>query len=131
MHWYATWYSHANSAQWLRLLRRLGERYADVPVGGSEGAQDEYSTYLHLMVNWLEIETTSRFLDRDRVQARTGTLPYYRWVYRTVLADWDPLLVLYQDHGLLPIKPATAMSAEELTLAALPDDFTPAPGEPA
>lgn len=59
MHWYVTWYSHAFAPQWQELFRQLRARYPAVPVGGADGAQDEFSTYLHLIVNWLEIEAVS------------------------------------------------------------------------
>jgi hypothetical protein len=117
MHWYVTWHSHARTEQRHEILTELRRRYPQAPARGPEGAPDEGSTYLHLVVNWLEIEVTSRFFDRERVIAHVGALPYYRWIYRTVIEDWQPLGALYAAYSLLPVRPALAMSAEDLTLA--------------
>jgi hypothetical protein len=122
MHWYVTWYSHARAPQWRELFGTLRTRYPTVPVGGADGAQDEFSTYLHLIVNWLEIETTSQFFPRERVVAHAGALPFYRWPYKTVIDDWEPLGTAYAEQGLLPLRLATEMSADELKLAALMDE---------
>jgi hypothetical protein len=117
MHWYVNWYSHIHADEWRDILRDLRRRYPQVPARGPEGAPDEYSTYLHLAVNWLEIEVTSRFFDRERAITHVGALPYYRWIYRTVIDDWEALGALYAARGLVPVRPATSMSAEDLTLA--------------
>jgi len=118
MHWYVSWYSHVRREQWRDIFGNLRWRYPQVPACGPEGAPDEYSTYLHLVVNWLEIEVTSRFFDRERVIAHAGALPYYRWIYRIVIDDWQPLGALYAARGLVPVWPATGMSAEDIKLAA-------------
>src|SRR5579871_5038825 len=49
MHWYATLFEHTYPAQWRRLFERLRERYPDVPGAEAGGANDEFSTYLHLL----------------------------------------------------------------------------------
>jgi hypothetical protein len=122
MHWYLTWYSHARAAQWQELFRLLRERYPKVPDNTEGGAQDEFSTYLHLIVNWLEIESASQFAQRERVVNLAAARPFYRWPYQTVIADWDPLSALYAAQGLLPFRLATEMSADELKLASQPDE---------
>jgi hypothetical protein len=35
-----------------------------------------------------------------------GDKHYYRWMYRTVLADWQSLEELYRAQGIVPIVPA-------------------------
>ena len=118
MHWYVTWYSHTQASSWQRLFTSLRERYPQVPDAESGGAPDEFSTYLHFPVNWIEIETVSRFFERDHVLEYVNALPFYRWIYKTVVADWDRLGALFIEQGLIPIRPATEMSAHDLELAA-------------
>jgi hypothetical protein len=118
MHWYTSWYSHVRTGQWGDIFVDLHRRYPQVPARGPDGASDEDSTYLHLVVNWLEIEVTGRFFDRERVISHAGALPYYRWIYRTVIDDWQPLGTLYAARGLVPVRPATSMSTEDIKLAA-------------
>jgi len=122
MHWYVTWYSHVRAPQWRSLFGQLRERYPSVPAAEAGGGNDEFSTYLHLLVNWLEIEAVSRFVDRDRVVNHVRALHFYRWIYQTVTDDWEALGALYLEQGLLPMRPATELSADDLRLAALMDE---------
>jgi hypothetical protein len=122
MHWYVTWYSHVCSPQWRQLFEQLRERYPDVPTDAAGGANDAFSTYLHLLVNRLEVEAVSQFVDRDKVVQHVRALPFYRWIYQTVTDDWEKLGALYRSQGLLPIRHATQMSADDLKLAALTDE---------
>ena len=122
MHWYATWFSHVHPDRWQRIFQELRRRYQNVPVGGEDGARDEFSTYLHLLVNWLEVEATSRLFDRERIVRHVLALPFYRWAYRTAIDDWQPLGALFADEGVVPIRAATDMSMEDLRLAALADE---------
>jgi hypothetical protein len=122
MHWYVTWYSHVRAPQWRKLLERLRERYPSVPAADAGGGNDEFSTYLHLLVNWLEIEAVSKFIDRDRVVGHVRALHFYRWIYQAVTDDWEALGALYREQGLLPIRLATEMSADDLKLAARGDE---------
>jgi hypothetical protein len=122
MHWYVTWYSHARAPQWRSLFEQLRERYPSVPAAEAGAGNDEFSTYLHLLVNWLEIEAVSQFIDRDRVLSHVRALGFYRWIYQAVTDDWEALGALYREQGLLPIRYATEMSADDLKLAALVDE---------
>jgi hypothetical protein len=122
MHWYVTWYSHACAPQWQKLFERLRERYPSVPAAETGGGNDEFSTYLHLLVNWLEIEAVSQFIDRDRAISHVRALHFYRWIYQTVTDDWEALGALYREQGLLPIRLATEMSADDLKLAGSTDE---------
>lgn len=122
MHWYVTWYSHLHAPQWRQLLARLRERYPEPPPAEAGGANDAYSTWLHLIVNWLEVEAVSRVVDRTRVENHVRSLPFYRWIYRTVIEDHEALGALYRQHGLLPIRPATEMSKDDLELAGRVDE---------
>jgi hypothetical protein len=122
MHWYVTWYSHVRAPQWRKLLEQLRERYPSVPAVEAGDGNDEFSTYLHLLVNWLEIEAVGQFIDREGVLSHVRALPFYRWIYQTVIDDWEALGALYREQGLLPVRYATEMSADDLKLAALVDE---------
>ena len=85
MHWYVTWYSHASTPRWQAMLASLRDRYPSTPPPAQCGARDEFSTHLHLVVNWLEIEVASRFIERSNVIGHVLTLPFYQWIYQLLL----------------------------------------------
>jgi hypothetical protein len=107
MHWYAVQLDCAGADS--PLISELRRRYPHAPTGLPEGAHDEYSTYLHLLVNWLEVETASQFLKPERVEEIARGKHYYRWIYRTVLADWLILEELFRKHNITPIVPAAGL----------------------
>jgi hypothetical protein len=78
-------------------------------------------------VNWLEIEAVSWFVARDRVKQHVRALPFYQWIYQTVIDEYDSLGALYREQGVLPVRPATEMSADDLRLAALMDEASGLP----
>ncbi|AWN51455.1 hypothetical protein [Methylobacterium sp. 17Sr1-1] len=122
MHWYATWYSHANPSGWREVWRSIREAVPSMPIGFPEGANDEFSSYLHVIVNYLEIEAAGCVLGPDVARDLAAKNFIYRGIYAIVLQDWEPLTALYRRHGLVPIRPAREMSEHDLQLAARMDE---------
>ena len=122
MHWYVTWYSHKHTDKWRSVWTALEYRYPDPPIGRGEGADTLASTHLHLIVNWLEIEALSSLIGAEAARAHVANLHYYRWIYATVIRDWQALGELYTSHQLVPILPAHEMSTEDLAIAARFDE---------
>ena len=122
MHWYVTWYSHKHTDQWRAVWAALEQRYPDPPIGRGEGADTLSSTHLHLIVNWLEIEALSSLIGAQAARAHVANMHYYRWIYASVIRDWQALGELYASHHLVPILPAHEMSPEDLALAARFDE---------
>lgn len=122
MHWYVTWYSYAHTERWHVVRRELEARYPAIPTVFPEGAHTAASSYLHLIVNWLEIEATSALLGREAaVEVASGNF-VYSGIYKIVLAEWDGLSQLYREHGLFPMRTAIAMTEQDLVLAARLDE---------
>ena len=111
MHWYVDRFGCADEDG--ALITELKQRYPEAPVGYPEGANDEYSTYLHLIVNWLEIEAASQFISRERVKEIARTKHYYRWVYRSVVSDWHGLQELFRARGIVPIMTSANVGNEQ------------------
>ena len=122
MHWYVTWYSHKHTDKWRSVWTALEYRYPDPPIGRGEGADTLASTHLHLIVNWLEIEALSSLIGAEAARAHVANLHYYRWIYATVIRDWQALRELYASYQLAPILPAHEMSTEDLAIAARFDE---------
>lgn len=80
------WYLDENLEQTNAAIQALKAIFKEVPVGYPEGARDEYSTYLHILVCFFEIEAISALLSKERVNAvsQFWKKDHYTWVYTQV-----------------------------------------------
>ncbi|KAB2919114.1 MAG: hypothetical protein F9K29_06815 [Hyphomicrobiaceae bacterium] len=112
MHWYLWYLGTPDYDPVAPFFDELVRRYPDAPIQLPDGARNYESTYLHLVVNWLEVAATSELIGRRRAFALAEAQWTYRWIYRTVVRDWDSLAELYERHGLVPIRSAAELHAE-------------------
>ncbi|HEY1245075.1 MAG TPA: hypothetical protein VGF29_09610 [Hyphomicrobiaceae bacterium] len=112
MHWYLWYLGTPERDMVAPFMDELVRRYPDAPTEPPEGARGYDATYLHLVVNWLEIAATSEFIGRERAVAVARAQRSYRWIYRTVLKDWDALGELYERHDVVPIQHAGVVRKE-------------------
>ncbi|HLW54024.1 MAG TPA: hypothetical protein VKW06_14400 [Candidatus Angelobacter sp.] len=80
-------------------LRRL---YPKVPVGGSDGARDEESTYLHLIDCYLEMQADRELMGNDRTAQvmKFWAGDHYKWIYKTVMQDEVMIGEVVKKNGL-------------------------------
>jgi hypothetical protein len=112
MHWYLWHLGTPERDMVAPFFDELVRRYPDAPIALPDGARNYESTYLHLVVNWLEVAATSELIGRPRAFALAEAQYTYRWIYRTVVRDWDALGELYERHGLVPIRSAPDLLKE-------------------
>lgn len=118
MHWYL-WHLGTPERDMLEpFYDELVRRYPQAPVELPDGARNYDATYSHLVVNWLEIAATSEFIGRERAFNIANAQRSYRWIYRTVVKDFDALGELYERHGILPIRTAQDLERENENAAA-------------
>ena len=117
MHWYLWYLGTPERDPVAPFFDELVRRYPEAPTELPDGARNYESTYLHLVINWLEVAATSEFIGRRRAVAVADVQRSYRWIYRTVLRDWDALQELYERHGLVPIRSAQDLIAENAKAA--------------
>jgi hypothetical protein len=117
MHWYLWYLGTPENDPVAPFIDELVRRYPEAPTELPDGARSYESTYLHLVINWLEVAATSEFIGRTRACAVAETQRTYRWIYRTVLRDWDLLAELYERHGLAPIRTAPELIADNAKVA--------------
>lgn len=97
------WYLGTQRRQCSAAIDELRVMYPDAPDATGGGARDQRSTYLHLVVNWLEIEGLRSVVGSneadDTLQAacRGGS---YTWIYKRVLEQRDVIGKVIQRHGL-------------------------------
>ena len=96
-----------------RAIEKLRDAYPDAHRGLPETGDDEYTTYLHLVVNWLEIFAAAEFIGRERAVAVARRSHVYSWIYRTTMDDWETIETVLREVGVLPLPPAAADSRGE------------------
>ena len=104
MHWALD--LHRNS-QTHNAIEAFRTHYPKAHSGLPETAADDYSTYLHLVVNYLEIEATTEYVGQERAEELALNYPFYRWMYRTVVEERDYVKGVLEDTGVLPLPIAT------------------------
>lgn len=104
LHWWLDSCSATATGEALADLRRL---WPVVPSKFPLGADGEESTYLHLIVRWLEIDALRKVLGdlRARHVLEHWVQDHYTWVYERVSADDHRLREVVEAAGLVP--PAT------------------------
>ncbi len=109
MHWYLYHLGGIDADPIEPMFDELVRRYPQAPIHLPEGARNYDQTYAHLVVNWLELAVVSEFVGRDRAIALAETSYGYRWIYRTVIRDWEALEALLRANGIAPIIPASEL----------------------
>lgn len=129
MHWYLWLLGGPDHDPVAAFFDELVRRYPKAPIWLPEGARSYEQTYVHLVVCWLEVEAAAELIGRERANRIVDSQWGYRWIYRTVIADRDPLSELLNAHGLFPMVPAPELIAIEAARrgAELDDDDEPEP----
>jgi hypothetical protein len=98
LHWFSTQHQDATELA-IDELRRV---YPVVPVGLPEGAKSEFSSYLHLVICWLEHAALAELLGPIEARRVVESWSHYTWIYATVLRDIGTIGDIVQRHSLLP-----------------------------
>jgi hypothetical protein len=81
-------------------VAELRRWYPKVPVGLPASAENEYSTYGHLVDCYLEIQADRELLGPTRAAAVIAGKPYYTWIYSTILRDEDRIASIVNRYQL-------------------------------
>lgn len=81
------WFVSERFQQTKTAIDELRALYPKVPVGQPQSARDEDSTYLHLIVCYLEYRALTELLGVEEATKIVKSLPYYQWIYKTVCTD--------------------------------------------
>lgn len=99
LHWFVWERENAHPEAAEGLSAELREQYPNPPVGLPEGAEDEESSYLHYVVNHLELTALGELLGEERAERYITRKPFYTEIYATVVRDRESLGVLLDRHG--------------------------------
>ncbi|MCE7991234.1 MAG: hypothetical protein HEP71_04605 [Roseivirga sp.] len=99
MHWYSLSKQYDNEV----LGTTIFEMYPEVPTTLPEGAGSAQSTYLHILICYLEFHTLAQVIGKEEAKKHMEFMidKHYTWVYQTILADEERLHDLFDKHGLL------------------------------
>jgi hypothetical protein len=81
------WFLQAHSAQTEDAVKLLHQFYPRVPVGETEGARTVYSTYIDLLVCYLELQADRHLIGDARTVALVHGKHRFTWIYKTDLED--------------------------------------------
>jgi hypothetical protein len=101
-HWFLV-ERRAGTEEAIADLRRL---FPTVPAGGTAGARDEYSTYLHLLVCFLEQQADRQLLGELKTKQVMDfwATDHYTWVYQTVISRSREIGQIMRDRKLMPVR---------------------------
>jgi hypothetical protein len=94
------WHLRDRAAELQAAIAELRRMYPHVPVGLPASAENEYSTYGHLVDCYLEILADRELLGPERTDVVIHGKPWYTWIYTTVLADEKQIAGVVDRHRL-------------------------------
>lgn len=97
IHWFVE--QHWDTAK--LAIQELRKEYPGLPVGLPAGAKDEDSSYLHLIVNYLEYTALIELVGIERAQTIVSRIDVYTELYSLVVHEADRLKQLFNSYNLL------------------------------
>jgi len=100
VHEQSHWFADAKPDAVNKTVAEFKTFYPEVPVGKGEGARDEFSTYLHLIVCYLEFSAVTELLGEPKAREIMANWRHYKWIYKTVLNEGDKLKAVIEKNKL-------------------------------
>ena len=94
------WHTQDRMSQQRAAVAELRQMYPGAPVGLPEGAENEFSTYGHLVVCYLEIVADREFIGPERTNAVIARKVHYTWINATVVRDEKKIAAVVDRHQL-------------------------------
>lgn len=100
------WFFSERREQTEQAIADLRKAFPDAPAGGTAGARDQYSTYLHLLVCYLERQGVSQVLGELKAKQviEFWATDHYTWVYRQVLDRGSDIAPVLKTRELIPAR---------------------------
>ena len=96
------WYLSSKLDKTKDAIEQFKILYPEVPVGFPEGSPNEYGTYLHLVVNYLEYEVLKTLVGQEKAKEIIvfWSDDHYTWIYQQVLDNYDEIKRVVENHDL-------------------------------
>lgn len=97
------WFLVERDAGTKEAINELRKMFPSVPSGGTQGARDMFSTYLHLIVCYLEHQANLRILGELRAKQVLDfwATDHYTWIYQTVAERGRDIGAVVRNHKLI------------------------------
>jgi hypothetical protein len=95
------WFEEKNDQAKERAIEELKAMYPNPPDHEKIGTRSEYSTYLHLIVNWLELDAMRHLIGEETARTLTDEDDIYQWVNQRVLEDTEQIGDVLETHDLI------------------------------
>lgn len=97
------WFFEERNEQTKKAIADLRTIFPKVPVGHTEGAKDEESSYLHLLVCYLEYQAVKALFGelKGRQIMEFWSSDHYTWIYKQVLNEERKIRALLRKHKLM------------------------------
>ena len=99
LHWFWLLAEHGDSLSAARA--ELGMAFPNLPLDPPAGCGDEDSNYLHIPINYWELDGLASLLGVEPARAFIARKPYYQAIYQLVLNHTDQVGDLLANHWLL------------------------------
>jgi hypothetical protein len=98
------WFEEANPEERDRTIAELEELFPDLPTRPPDSARNRHSSYLHLIVCYLEFEALKELAGAENAREvfEFWAGHHYRAIYRTVLDQPDRIRTVVEKHNLIP-----------------------------
>jgi hypothetical protein len=100
LHWFYLLESHGNRVD--NALDQLYAMFPGLPVGLPEGCETEFSTYLHIPINFWELLALEELIGRDEATSYIGRKPMYTAVYALVVKERAQIHEVLAEFDLMP-----------------------------
>jgi hypothetical protein len=100
LHWFWLLAQHGNRS--LAAMEHFETMFPNLPVGPPQGCRSEFSNYLHVAINYLELLACAELVGLEQARAYIARKPFYTAIYALVLAESDRIHAILQERELIP-----------------------------
>lgn len=98
------WYIEKSPDMLEKAVAEFKKRYKNVPYANRAGAQDEFSTYMHLVNCYLEYRSMAMLIGEEEAKQMMWNQPFYTWVYNKIIEDREYIGKVLSDVGFDLVK---------------------------
>ena len=95
------WHEENNAERRDKAIKDLESAFPVIPKNSPEAARDTNSTYLHLIVCYLEYEAMKELTGAEKAREIMQSWTHYTWIYKTVLNETEKIKAIVEKHKLM------------------------------